>query len=513
MSGSNGIPKLTFDEYDLEDLKLSPCELDLIRRTGILQIKDFRIGSRKSLSAKFLHSTMQEMLAAVHIFLNPVASKGTLKRRFIDVQFNNVLMYLFGLQYDEDSNWIKEVCRAVNPSEVCAENYVDLHLYGFVTQLSIFAAKGITSDRGSANKLNVCQLIHEGHVEDLAKCVVDYIVPNDRLKVMHTPMTAIDLIAVTFVCQYSHTLTHITVSGINADDTFMKHLSSSIIMPNVNSLQFLNLRKNNIRAEGTEVLAKIVQQSGCLNTLTLSENHIGDKGAKILAEALHTNNNLQVLDVSDNDIGEDGAKALAKVLHTNNSLQSLVVSDSAIGEVGTKALVDVLYTQASLYQLVISGETVCAPTKAMYKALSTNNSKLVTEDHQNHLTKEEQLTKQEHLTVQSYRWVLFSIAVGSLDVVLIWPLLAMSLYDYSVFVWCSVGFFTWLVYVVYITDTAGLLNFKLFWKDSLLVVCFLAVVSAAFFAGLAGLYSTFPDALHALKEYYISLLDAPYLNI
>ena len=470
LSDNNGIAKMTIDEYDLEDLKFSPSELDLIRRTGILQIKDFRIGSRKSLSAKFLHSTMQEMLAAAFIFSNPVASKGTLKRRFIDGQFNNVLMYLFGLQYDEDSNWIKDVCRAVNPSEVCAENYVDWHLYGFVTQLSIFAAKGITSDRGSADRLNVCQLIHEGHVEDLAKCMVDYVVPNGRLKVMHTPMTAIDLIAVSFVCQYSHTLTHITLFSVNADDTFMKVLSSSLITRHVNSLQFLYLTQNNISAEGTKVLAEMVQQSGCLNVLSMSGNHIGDKGAKILAEALHTtnslqvlnvsnnaigvygaralaealhtNNSLQVLNVSSNAIGDDGAEALAEALYTNNSLQSLVVSDILIGEASIRVLIDVLNSKASLHQLLISGKEFVDPTKVFSRAFNTKDCVLSKE-----LSGRPLIFR---LTGINLHHMLFSMAKAQSIATIRWMVLVWLLCD-GVFVWFCVVFFTWMLYVIYMT--------------------------------------------------------------
>ena len=441
LSGNNGIAKLTFDEYDLAGVKLFPSELDLIRETGILIIKDFKIGSRTSLSAEFLHLTMQEMFAAAHVFSNPVASKGTLKRIFHDGQFNMALMYMFGLYYDKDSDWIKDVCRAANPSEVCAERYIDSYLSGFVKQLSIFATKGITSDRGSADRLNVCQLIHEGHVEDLAKCVVDNVVPNGRLKVMHTPMTAIDLIAVSFVCQYSHTLTHITLSGVNADDTLMESLSSSLITPHVVSLQFLNLRKNNISAEGINDLAETVQQSGCLNVLSLSENHIGNKGATVLAKALNTNNSLKVLDVAYNDISDDGAKALAEALLTNNSLQVLNVSDSRIGKVGTKALVDVLVTKASLHQLFISGRHFYIPVRAERKAVNTNNSMLV-------MQWPGDVLKVQRLKAVNYLKRMFIILCHSFDALLvIWPFWV-CLYYYNAFVCLCMCFCTWLVYII-----------------------------------------------------------------
>ena len=472
LSGSNGIAKLTFDEYDLAGVKLSPSKLDLIRKTGILQIKDFRIGSRNSLSAEFLHLTMQEMLAVAHVISNPVISKGTLKRIFHDGQFNMALMYMFGLYYDKDSDWIKDVCKAVSPSEVCAEKYIDSYLSGFVKQLSIFAAKGITSDRGSADRLNVCQLIHEGHVEDLAKCVVDNVIPNGRLKVMHTPMTAIDLIAVSFVCQYSHTLTHINLSGVNADDTFMKVLSSSLITPHVNSLQFLYLMKNNIRAEGTKALAEIVQQSGCLDILSLSGNHIGGNGAKILAEALHTNNSLkvlnvsdndiddygakalaealhtntslQMLNVSDNDIGDYGVKALAEALHTNNSLQSLIVSDILIGEASIKALKDVLYSKASLHQLVVSGKEFLDPTKATLRELKTNNSILSKERSGRPL-----IVRLKVIDLNLYL-MLFSIAKAQSIASFRWMFLVWLLCD-GVLAWLYVVYFTWMFYFVYIS--------------------------------------------------------------
>ena len=416
-----GLSKLVFNEYDLHAVGLTPSDLESVKKGGILNLKEVKTGKRNGLLAEFLHLTMQEMLAVAHLLSKPLPSIEMLGNVFSSNQFNMAPMYLFGLQYDKESDWIKDVCRAVSPSGLCSDGDNSAHISEFL--------KNLCSEQD--NTLIVCQLVHESQMEDLARSVVDYVAPDGVLTICSTPMTAIDVGAVAFVCTCSNALKQITLIDVNADDTVMKVMSSSLIQPHISSLQSLNLCVNSITTEGAETLSKIIQQTTCLETLdvtwnrigvngalalgealhtnsslhvlkvslnaigaegaillsqglvhnhTLQEldvslNHIGVNGARALAEALHTNNSLQVLNVSDNAIGDDGAKALTEALHTNNSLQVLHISFNAIGDDGAKALAEALHTNNSLQVLDISLNAIGDDgAKALAEALHTNNS-------------------------------------------------------------------------------------------------------------------------------------------
>ena len=388
-----GLSKLVFNEYDVCEVGLTPSDLESVKMGGILRIEEVKKGKRNGIIAEFLHLTMQEMLAVAHLLSKPLPSIEMLGNVFSSNQFNMARMYLFGLQYDKESDWIKDVCRAVSPSGLCADGDNSAHISEFL--------KNLCSEQD--NTLIVCQLVHESQMEDLARSVVDYVAPDCVLTIEHTPMTAIDVGAVAFVCACSNALKQITLIDVNTDGTVMKVMSSSLIQPHITSIQSLDVSRNSIMTEGAETLAKIIQQSTCLETLDVSSNKIGVNGALVLAEALHTNSSLHVLkvscnaigaegaillseglvhnhtlqelDVSYNEIGVNGARALAEALHTNNSLQVLNVSDNAIGDDGAKALTEALHTNNCLQVLNISCNSIGVDgAKALAEALHTNSS-------------------------------------------------------------------------------------------------------------------------------------------
>ena len=388
-----GLSKLVFNEYDVCEVGLTPSDLESVKMGGILRIEEVKKGKRNGIIAEFLHLTMQEMLAVAHLLSKPLPSIEMLGNVFSSNQFNMARMYLFGLQYDKESDWIKDVCRAVSPSGLCADGDNSAHISEFL--------KNLCSEQD--NTLIVCQLVHESQMEDLARSVVDYVAPDGVLTIKLTPMTAIDVGAVAFVCACSNALKQITLIDVNTDDTVMKVMSSSLIQPHITSIQSLDVSRNSIMTEGAETLAKIIQQSTCLETLDVSSNKIGVNGALALAEALHTNSSLHVLkvscnaigaegaillsqglvhnhtlqelDVSFNCIGVNGSRALIEALHTNNSLQVLNVSDNAIGDDGAKALTEALHTNNCLQVLNISCNSIGVDgAKALTEALHTNNS-------------------------------------------------------------------------------------------------------------------------------------------
>ena len=118
----------------------------------------------------------------------------------------------------------------------------------------------------------------------------------------------------------------------------------------------LNLRHNNIGAEGAKALSTALPMMTSLVTLDLRLNIIGDEGTKALSTALPMT--LVTLDLSFNNIGAVGAKALSTALPMMISLVTLDLSWNSIGTVGAKALSTALPKMTSLVTLKFRNNSI-----------------------------------------------------------------------------------------------------------------------------------------------------------
>ncbi|KAK2916229.1 hypothetical protein Q8A67_000603 [Cirrhinus molitorella] len=110
------------------------------------------------------------------------------------------------------------------------------------------------------------------------------------------------------------------------------------VLPSLQSLQHLDLEKNQIGDSGAEKLAGVLHFLECLKLLNLSQNHIGDAGVEKLAKALPSVPSLQSLSLYGNAIADSGAEHLALVLPDMNFLQDLDVKFNKFTDIGATKL-------------------------------------------------------------------------------------------------------------------------------------------------------------------------------
>ncbi|XP_050962092.1 MHC class II transactivator isoform X1 [Labeo rohita] len=110
------------------------------------------------------------------------------------------------------------------------------------------------------------------------------------------------------------------------------------VLPSLQSLQHLDLEKNQIGDSGAEKLAGVLHFLECLKLLNLSQNHIGDAGVEKLAKALPSVPSLQSLSLYGNAIADSGAEHLALVLPNMNLLQDLDVKFNKFTDIGATKL-------------------------------------------------------------------------------------------------------------------------------------------------------------------------------
>ena len=125
-----------------------------------------------------------------------------------------------------------------------------------------------------------------------------------------------------------------------------------------NSLQELNLAKNNITTEGAKKIAEAIQATKTLQKLNLYWNKISDDGAVAISDSLKINISLQELHLAWNNIKTEGAKKIAEAIQATKTLQKLNLGDNGISDDGAVAISDSLKINVSLQELDLAWNNI-----------------------------------------------------------------------------------------------------------------------------------------------------------
>uniref|UniRef100_A0A3B5MHW4 Uncharacterized protein n=1 Tax=Xiphophorus couchianus TaxID=32473 RepID=A0A3B5MHW4_9TELE len=125
------------------------------------------------------------------------------------------------------------------------------------------------------------------------------------------------------------------------------------------SVKCLDLKGNNLRSTGAEVLGKLL---GCNKTLhlVLEWNALGvwEESFSLFCDGLASNITLTHLDLRNNQINHHGASELALALRRNSTLQELDLRWNNIGLLGGRSLLEALQKNKSVVQLEMAGNNI-----------------------------------------------------------------------------------------------------------------------------------------------------------
>lgn len=129
-------------------------------------------------------------------------------------------------------------------------------------------------------------------------------------------------------------------------------------------LRSIDLRGNNIRADGLIVLSQALRTSSTIVSLCLKWNHVGshDRGIQALCEVLKQNQSITHLDLRNNKIGPDAARHLGEMLRDNKTLTHLDISWNELGPEGGKELVKGIQANPSLLDCQLAGNRIADDT-------------------------------------------------------------------------------------------------------------------------------------------------------
>lgn len=143
--------------------------------------------------------------------------------------------------------------------------------------------------------------------------------------------------------------------GCNAVARFMRE---NVVLKSV------DLRGNNIRADGLVVLAHALRSSPNIVSVCLKWNHVGshERGIRAISDILKSNTTISHLDLRNNKIGPECGPILGDMLRDNSALTHLDLSWNDLGIEGGKGLLEGIQQNHSLIDCQLSGNRLAEDT-------------------------------------------------------------------------------------------------------------------------------------------------------
>ena len=362
--------KGTFSDSDLAALHITKE----ISNIGLLQTVPSIISDGHLVYYCFLHLSIQELLAAIHISLMSSKTQiSVFQKLFGNPRFSAVFQFYAGITKLSTSRPILSLL----PRFLCP---VPATVFDLVRKIvKTEKEKAVWYGEPKPLLLSLINCLYEA--EDLQLCVFVANLLNHNIDLDNTTMNPIDCLSVGyFASACSNTSNGFTLSlhSCSIGDQGCKFLARGLSKCSHSHSQIsLNLSKNDFQEEGIHHIAEIIENTSSISELNLSHNPIGSSGLSTLCEALSTNTSLKGLDLSNCSLSLDDHGAIPRLLNTNTILESLDLSYNVIGNTELKNLCEALSTNTSIKSLDLG---ICSLTisddngAALYQLLNTNNS-------------------------------------------------------------------------------------------------------------------------------------------
>ena len=321
--------KLTFNESDLSALTISKG----ISEYGLLQSVPSMVSDGHQIYFCFLHLSIQELLAAVHItYMSPKKQISVFQELFGTPQFNTVFQFYAGFTKLRVSRpFLNKLPRFLCPMPTSVYNLLKKIVKKEVKKnqnekpLLVFLLHCLYE----AEESSLCMKL-AGFLDHCLNLAGTTLAPLNCLSVGYFVSVTSSVIFDTFRiklqdCSISDQGSKFLVRGLR------KRLNTQSEVP---SQLCVDLEKNDLHDEGVHHIAQLLEKASdyVVRKLDLSKNLIGKSGLRSLCNTLSTNTTLEVLDLyrCSLTISEENGLLLYQLLSTNKSLRVLDLSGNTI---------------------------------------------------------------------------------------------------------------------------------------------------------------------------------------
>ncbi len=319
----NGIKqnKATFTDKDLTTFSISKDIFDI----GLVQTVPSVLGNGRLVYYCFLHLSIQELLAAIHMSLmSPKDQISVFEKLFDKPRFSAVFQFYTGITKLTTSRRFLSML----PRFLCP---VPTSIFDLVRKVVKSEIKKSYSEPNPL-LLSLFNCLYEA--EDSSLCTFVSNLLNNKLYLSNNTMNPVDCLSVGYFVSVgaNNNKFLLNLNCCSIGDQGCKFLVRGLSMCSLSYCELsLILFQNNIHDDGIHHIAQLSKNT-LLSRLELHGNVIGTSGLSTLCEALSTNTSLKTmgLDSCSLTISEDNGTALYELLSKTTSLNHLSLSFNTV---------------------------------------------------------------------------------------------------------------------------------------------------------------------------------------
>ena len=417
----------TFDEIKQKYPSINEM-VGAINGFGLLQaVKHYSFkGAGTTTSFNFLHYTMQEYLAALHVSNLPSEQQSSLmEETFWDGHYNFMWMMfvgIVGINSDIFVNFVSNKRRGyVRKSgirmadDILNDKRKRLHVFQcYMEAKSSTEAPDVISDMFKDGKVIIVkEKLLPHHISSLMTFMSKSSIQWKTLEFKHCKITDVGMnVLEQFIVEKVSTLECIDLSHNESSpwglycayirqcsrnsltlggDYGMKEYINEINVSLQNNTKLQSLKLKNMTTEGGKLISEIVRTNKTLQRLDLSNNTLFDDGAVTIniSDGLKNNNTLLEINISHNNITNKGTKNITEAIQVNKILKKLNLSHNILSDDGATLISSCLKCNISLLELNISHNGITDKgTKEVAEAIEINSTLQNIDISRNHISVE-----------------------------------------------------------------------------------------------------------------------------
>ena len=360
--------KVTFSTSDLEALDTSKK----ISELGLLQAVPSIVSHGRSLYYNFLHLSIQEVLAAVHISQTPAREQiSTFNSMFNEARFSAVLQFYAAItKFRTSRPLLSLVPRFLRP--------VPASVYDLVRKIiridSAALLISLLNCLYEAQDLSLCKYVGE-QLRDKLTLSDKFHGINVEVNLLQQTLELRDCLSIGYflasiAVSYNGEF-RVDFGGCYLGDAGIKFLMQSLsrglsMNPYRKITGHLSINLNsNVITEGVVCIAEVLRNTRALRKLELSYNSIGGNGLQSISEALIHNTSLVKLDLRRCSlrITEENGPILTEMLQKNKTLRELDLSSNfAVSNSQAHFIIEGLKYNNTLKSLSLAGCNIIGAT-------------------------------------------------------------------------------------------------------------------------------------------------------